>query len=197
MRKLTSFFSSAPTKEVVEPDIDFGSNSTLPSTTETPPTCLSHHSDSESNFNDPGPTSSSEIPVAQSTESSTPTASDNLASLPNSTTTVPFVGPMPLPIESTECLLGLDCQRLCCTDREPYRPSQEEIKRTSKKQTTKGGSSNVRTCPSSIFFKYAWVTYCITKGTIACYFCKRAMRQDLITFSHNGEKAFLLEEFSD
>ena len=52
MRKLTSFFSSVPTKEVVEPDIDSGSNSTLPSTTESPPTCLSHHSDSESNFSD-------------------------------------------------------------------------------------------------------------------------------------------------
>ncbi|CAB4037910.1 Hypothetical predicted protein [Paramuricea clavata] len=75
MRKLTSFFNSAPTKEV-----DFGSNSTQPSTTETPPTCSSHHSDSESNFNDPGPTSSSEIQVAQPTELSTPTASDNLAS---------------------------------------------------------------------------------------------------------------------
>jgi hypothetical protein len=119
MRKLTSFFSSVPIKEFVEPNIDSGSNSKLPPTTETPPTCLSHHSDSESNFSDPGPTSSSEIPVAQPTVLSTPTASDNLASLPNYTTSVPFVGPMPLPIESTECSLGLDCQRLCCTDRKP------------------------------------------------------------------------------
>jgi hypothetical protein len=88
-------------------------------------------------------------------------------------------------------------QCLCCTDRKPYRPTQEEIKRTSTKQTTKGGLSNVWTCRPSIFLKYAWVTYCITKGTIACYFCKRAMHQDLITFSHNGEKAFLLGEFSN
>ncbi|CAB4043120.1 Hypothetical predicted protein, partial [Paramuricea clavata] len=134
------------------------------------------------------------IPVVQPTESSPPTASDNLASLPNSMTTVPFVGPMPLPIEPTECSLGLDCQCLCFTDRKPYRPTQE-IKHTSTKQTTKGGSSNVRTCRTSIFLKYAWVTYCITKGTIACYFCKRVMHQDLITFSHNGEKSFLLGEF--
>ena len=112
-------------------------------------------------------------------------------------TTVPFVGPMPLPIKSTECSLGLDCQCVCCTDRKPYRPTQEEIKRTSTKQTTKGQLSNVRTCRPSIFLKYTWVTYCITKGTIACYFCKRAMHQDLITFSHNGEKTFLLGEFSN
>ena len=63
---------------------------------------------------------------------------------------------------------------MCCTDRKPYRPTQEEIKHTSIKQTTKGGSSNVRTCPSSIFLKYAWVTYCMTKWTIACYFCKKS-----------------------
>ena len=58
MRKLTSFFGTAPTKEVVEPDtINSESVSTLPSTTETPPTFLSHHSDSESSLSDPGPTS--------------------------------------------------------------------------------------------------------------------------------------------
>ena len=196
MRKLTSFFGTAPTKEVVEPDmINSESVSTLPPTTETPPTFLSHHSDSESSLSDPGPTSSSSIPVAPTTEPSTPTSYDNLTSLPSSTTIVPFVGPTPT--ESPECSLGQDCQHLCCTDRKPYRPTQEEIKRTSIKQTTKGGSSNVRTCPSSIFLKYAWVTYCMTKGTIACYFCKRAMRQGLITFSHNGEKTFVLGEFSD
>ena len=142
MRKLTSFFSTAPTKEVVEPDmINSESVSTLPPTTETPPTFLSHHSDSESSLSDPGPTSSSSIPVAPTTEPSTPTSYDNLTSLPSSTTIVPFVGPTPT--ESPECSLGQDCQHLCCTDRKPYRPTQEEIKRTSIKQTTKGGSSKL------------------------------------------------------
>ena len=147
----------------------------------------------QSNFSDPGPTFSSEMPVAPPTELSTPTASHdlseavgidsgNIVSLLNTTATVPFVGTMS--IELTECLLELDCQRSCCTHTKPYRPTQEEIKRTStRKQTTKERSSNVRTCPSSILFKYAWVTYCSIKGTITCYFCKRAMRQDLITFS--------------
>ena len=36
----------------------------------------------------------------------------------------------------------------------------------------------------------------MTKETIAWHFCKRAMRQGLITFSHNGEKTFVLGEFS-
>ena len=60
MRKLTSLFGAAPTKEVVEPDmINSESVSTLPPTTEAPPTFLSHHSDSESSLSDPGPTSCS------------------------------------------------------------------------------------------------------------------------------------------
>ena len=196
MRKLTIFFGSAPDKQAVATDdIDSGtSNSSLPSTTGSL-THLSDHSDSESNLNDPRPTFCSEILVTPTIEPSTPTASNNSRSLPSSMTSVPSVDPMS--IESTEWSLGLDCQRLCCTDRKPYHPTQNEIKRTSTKQITKGESSNVRTCPSSIFLKYAWVTYFMTKGTIACYFCKRAMRQNLITFSHNGEKAFILGEFSN
>lgn len=196
MRKLTSFFSSAPAENVVDQNIDSRSNLTLPSATETPSTCLSPHSHSKPKFGDSDSTSSSEILVAPPTEPvHTPSQNLTYASLPSSTTTALLVGPMQ--IESTECLLGLDCKRLCCTGRQPYHPTLEEIKHTSRKQTSTGGSSNVRTCPSSIFLKYTWVTYCMTKGTIACYFCKRAMRQDLITFSHNGEKAFLLGEFSD
>ena len=130
-----------------------------------------------------------EILVRPTIEPSTPTAYNNSRSLPSSMTTVPSVDPMS--IESTQSSLGLDCQHFCCTDRKPYHPTQNEIKRTSTTQITKGESSNVRTCPSSIFLKYAWVTYCMTKGTIACYFCKRAMHQNLITFSLNGEKAFI------
>ena len=48
IQKLTSFFGTAPTKEVVEPDlIDSESVLPFPPTTETPPTFLSHNSDSE------------------------------------------------------------------------------------------------------------------------------------------------------
>ena len=44
MRKLTSFFSSAPAENVVDQNIDSRSNLTLLSATETPSTCLSPHS---------------------------------------------------------------------------------------------------------------------------------------------------------
>ena len=62
MRKLTSFFGSAPAKQAAATDdIDSGtSNSSLPSTTGSL-THLSDHSDSESNLNDPRPTFCSEV----------------------------------------------------------------------------------------------------------------------------------------
>ena len=47
MRKLTSFFSSAPAENVVDQNIDSRSNLTLPSATETPSTCISPHSHSK------------------------------------------------------------------------------------------------------------------------------------------------------
>ena len=136
MRKLTRFFSNAPTKQRVDTD----------AIVETSPARLSQHSDSESNFSDPSLTSDSET-------SSRLRPSHLLPQLLITwrlcqvlyMTTVPFVGPMP--IESAEWSLELDCQRLCCADKKPCHPTQEELKRTSTKQTTKGGSSNVRTSP--------------------------------------------------
>ena len=87
------------------------------------------------------------------------------------------------------------CLDSCCSkvNEKPFHPTDHVIKRTSKKQTT--GEGKVRTCPSSIFAKYEWVTYCMTKGTIACFFCKEAKQHGLITFSNNGEEAF--GEFSN
>ena len=63
--------------------------------------------------------------------------------------------------------------------------------------TGEGKSLRERTCPPSIFTKYMWATYCMTKGTIACFFCKKAKQYNLITFSNNGEEAFFFGEFGN
>ncbi len=92
------------------------------------------------------------------------------------------------------------CLHPCCseTNNEPFHPTDDEIKRTSVKQYTgEGKSSSERTCPSSIFLKYTWVTYYMTRGTIACFFCKKANQHNLITFSNNGEGAFFSDEFGN
>ncbi|CAB4038946.1 Hypothetical predicted protein, partial [Paramuricea clavata] len=42
---------------------------------------------------------------------------------------------------------------------------------------------------------FPWATYCMTRGTIACFHCKKATERNLITFSYHTEKAFSLGEF--
>ena len=90
------------------------------------------------------------------------------------------------------------CQSKCCTANEPYHPSPAEIKETSVTQNTgKGKNAKRRLCPHSVFGKYPWITYCLTKGTISCYFCKRAKTLNLEQFSHCGEEAFCTNTFAD
>ena len=68
-----------------------------------------------------------------------------------------------------------------------------ELKKTSIKQLRTDGQ--FRHCPFSVFSKFSWVTYCLTRGTIACFHCKKAMERNLITFSYHTEKAFSSGEF--
>jgi hypothetical protein len=81
------------------------------------------------------------------------------------------------------------CLDSCCSmvNEKPFHPIDNIIKCTSIKQNT--SERKICTCPSSIFAKYTWVTYYMTKGTIACFFYKRE-KPGLITFSNNGEDAF-------
>ena len=92
------------------------------------------------------------------------------------------------------------CLNLCCSEvnKKPFHPTEDDIRHTSVKQLTGDGkSSRERTCPPSIFTKYPWATYCMTKGTITCFFNKKAREHKLITFSNNGEEAFFSGEFGN
>ena len=67
--------------------------------------------------------------------------------------------------------------RVNCSEinKKPFHPTDDDIKRASVRQYTEEGKSlRERTCPQSVFTKYMWATYCMTKGTIACFFCKKA-----------------------
>ncbi|XP_071843974.1 zinc finger MYM-type protein 1-like [Apostichopus japonicus] len=91
---------------------------------------------------------------------------------------------------------GLPCQSPCCTGERPFHPTVDNIKQTSVKQKTgKGSASKTRLCPQSIFRQYTWLSYCMTKGTISCHICKRALGYNLITASHGGEEAFFSGAF--
>ena len=87
------------------------------------------------------------------------------------------------------------CQAVCCTQNSPYKPSAADLKETSVKQT--GNDGKIRQCPLSIFSKYNWVTYCLTRGCIACFFCKTVAEKRLHLSSHHTEKAFSSGEFSN
>ena len=47
------------------------------------------------------------------------------------------------------------------------------------------------------FSKYAWVTYCLTQGTIVCYFCKTTCEKGLVTFIYNKNNAFCSGNFGN
>ena len=99
---------------------------------------------------------------------------------------------------TTDTLSG--CLHPCCSEinKKPFHPTEDDIKRISVRQYTgEGKSLRERTCPPSIFTKYMWATYCMTKGTIACFFCKKAKQYNLITFSNNREEAFFSGEFGN
>ena len=89
----------------------------------------------------------------------------------------------------------LGCESICCTQSSPYKPTSKELQKTSVKQICSDGKN--RQCPSSIFSKYSWITYCLTRGTIACFFCKTAGEKQLNLFSYHSENAFSSGNFSN
>ncbi|CAB4016965.1 zinc finger MYM-type 1-like isoform X1 [Paramuricea clavata] len=86
-------------------------------------------------------------------------------------------------------------QSPCCTQSRIYQPTFDELKKTSVRQTSPDGKH--RQCPMSIFSKYSWATYCLTQGSIACFFCKTASEKGLITFTNYKNNAFCAATFAN
>eukprot|EP00112_Aurelia_sp_Birch-Aquarium-sp1_P007695 Seg1840.3 transcript_id=Seg1840.3/GoldUCD/mRNA.D3Y31 product="Zinc finger MYM-type protein 1" protein_id=Seg1840.3/GoldUCD/D3Y31 len=89
------------------------------------------------------------------------------------------------------------CTAHCCLNDAPFIPTEYDLKKTSQKQTTSSGKDvKIRKCTASLFAKYPWATYCLTKGTIACFYCRKASNMGLLTFSyHKTEKTFCDGDF--
>ena len=87
---------------------------------------------------------------------------------------------------------------VCCSQDKPYHPSSDEIKKTSFVQLTgKDKQLRSRLCPLAIFDSHPWITYCLQKGTISCFFCKRSRNLKLVQVMHNGKDAFSTQTFAD
>ena len=83
----------------------------------------------------------------------------------------------------------------CCSQNRPYHPTADEIKLTSVVQES---GKFRRRCPLSIFETNSWVSYCLQKGTISCFFCKRSWDLKLVEFnSHSGKDSFCTQSFAD
>lgn len=194
--KLTSFFKSVsnhnvPADTVVELEGDVNCE---PSSVVTPVASPdADNSDNSSNPNMPLPELLSEM----SAEPLTLTIPDEQAFTSNSSACCTSTENVSSPQTGGSGALPA-CLDSCCSmvNETPFHPTDDIIKRTSTKQST-SRRGKVRTCPSSIFGKYTWVTYCMTKGTIACFFCKKAKKHGLITFSNNGADTFSSGEFSN
>ena len=103
--------------------------------------------------------------------------------------------PSMLHVQENEALTA-SCDSPCCTQGFPCHPTPDKLKKTSVKQPrTDGQADQFRQCPFSVFSKFPWTTYCLTRGTIACFHCKKAMERNLITLSNHTKKAFSLGEF--
>ena len=90
------------------------------------------------------------------------------------------------------------CKLKCCSEMKPYHPSHNEIKQTSVVQETgKSKALKRRLCPASIFTTHSWITYCLTTGTIACYYCRQGKLLNLVSFKNSGEDAFCNKNFCD
>ncbi len=89
------------------------------------------------------------------------------------------------------------CTARCCSNDAPFVPTEDDLKKTSQKQTTTSGKDvKIRKCTLSVFAKYPWASYCLTKGTIACFYCRKASNMGLLSFSyHKTEKAFCDGDF--
>ena len=89
------------------------------------------------------------------------------------------------------------CTAPCCLNDAPFIPTEDDLKKTSQKQTTSSRNDvKIRKCTLSVFTKFPWASYCLTKGTIACFYCRKASNMGLLTFSyHKMEKAFCDGDF--
>ena len=87
----------------------------------------------------------------------------------------------------------VNCDSPCYTQGFPCHPTSDELKKTSLKLRTDG---QFRQCQFSVFSKFSWVTYCLTRGTIACFHCKKAMERNLTLLVIIPRKHFLQESFA-
>ena len=113
----------------------------------------------------------SDVPTCSSIQSSTSTTTDNSTA---SCSTV------------TECST---CTHPCCTDQKPFQPVNQVVLASI---ANKGRNFVV-----NWFQQFPWLTLCLTKKKVFCFYCRHISRHEHLTFSKNFSGAFISDGFNN
>ena len=83
----------------------------------------------------------------------------------------------------SESVSPVQCTSLCCSSElEPFQPKSAEALRSL--------ARNGRKFLPFWFKQYPWLTVCTTTNKVYCFYCKFAMKHNLVVFSKNSNPAF-------
>ena len=88
-----------------------------------------------------------------------------------------------------------DCCRLDRT--EPYQPESKEILQKTKRIQGQGKNQQARYVQVQWFKQHTWLTLCLSRQKLYCYYCSKAFQSHLIVFSKSVEMAFVSTGFSN
>ena len=86
-----------------------------------------------------------------------------------------------------------ECDAECCSSyqMEPYHPIMD-FGITKKKQ-----GKQIRSFKSNWFSEYTWLTFCIPRKRVFCFYCRTATSKTLVTYSTKGEISFTQVGFNN
>ena len=83
--------------------------------------------------------------------------------------------------------IASNCTSACCSDDISH---PVHLTLGSKVAKRKQGKQSRSLC-SSWFSEHPWLTYCTTKRKVFCFYCRRAYKTNVLTFSKKSDQAFI------
>ena len=85
-------------------------------------------------------------------------------------------------LDSEVLVSQCECESLCCTSAKPFQPLDKSI-------LIKLATQN-RNFMASWYKTYPWLTVCMERKSVFCYYCRKVEKQGMLTFSKRGESTF-------
>ena len=92
-------------------------------------------------------------------------------------------------VNNGTCTTCVSCDKECCDDQSvPYQSfSVDSSKRKQGKQN--------RVFQKKWFSDHKWLSYCLTRNAVFCFYCRKATLQGGLTFSTRGDSSFITNGF--